>query len=70
MTRRENYPVAISDELRPDVLLEVVSKRTTQWHPEIRELIRKADSTTVAVWNIRTSVPMEHWKTGKHHFHR
>jgi salicylate hydroxylase len=63
LTRRENYPQAIGDGLGPEVLLEIVSGRTSEWHPELRQLMAKSDPDTVAVWNIRTSVPLEHWET-------
>jgi 2-polyprenyl-6-methoxyphenol hydroxylase-like FAD-dependent oxidoreductase len=63
LTRRENYATAMGDELKAEALLDIVGERTSDWHPELRALIAKSDPSTVAVWNIRTSVPMEHWKT-------
>ncbi|HEX4165073.1 MAG TPA: FAD-dependent monooxygenase [Bryobacteraceae bacterium] len=63
ITRREKCPVAIDDTLAPDTLLDIVAQRTAGWHAELRELIQQSDPATIAVWNIRTSVPVEHWRT-------
>ena len=34
---------------------------TRSWHPNLRELVRLADPSTVFAINIRTSVPIEPW---------
>lgn len=63
ITRREKYPIPIDDALAPDALLDIVARRTAGWHAELRKLIQQSDPATIAVWNIRTSVPIEHWRT-------
>lgn len=63
VARREKYPTAIHDRLAPDALLGIVAHRTAGWHAELQELVQQADPATVAVWNIRTAVPIEHWRT-------
>jgi 2-polyprenyl-6-methoxyphenol hydroxylase-like FAD-dependent oxidoreductase len=63
LTTRENYSTAVHDELPPETLLDIVQRRTSLWHSELRNLVKKSAPDTVAVWKIRTSVPIEHWQT-------
>jgi 2-polyprenyl-6-methoxyphenol hydroxylase-like FAD-dependent oxidoreductase len=44
-------------------LLETIESRTSGWHPELHNLIRRSDPSTVGVWNIRTSLNVEPWQT-------
>ncbi len=63
ITRRENYSSELHDGIPAEELLDVVLRRIPAWHPEVKALVKGAAKDTVAVWHIRTSVPIEHWKT-------
>jgi salicylate hydroxylase len=63
LARRVNYPVPVREDSDAETLLSVVAKQTAQWNPLVHRMIEQSDPTTAAVWNIRTSVRMEHWKT-------
>ena len=42
---------------------ELVSQAITAWHPDLRDLVRLSDPSTVSLLHIRSSVPIPHWKT-------
>lgn len=44
-------------------LLEVVLSRISHWHPDILDLIRFTDPSTVALLKVRTSIPVDPWPT-------
>ncbi|MQY11614.1 FAD-dependent urate hydroxylase [Streptomyces sp. RB5] len=55
-------PPDIMDWKSPD-LYRLVGERTTNWHPDLRELFALADRNSCFPINIRTSVPIPQWET-------
>lgn len=46
-------------------LVGIVQEMTADWHPNLRELIRRSDLSTIFPINIRTSVPPAPWPSGR-----
>jgi 2-polyprenyl-6-methoxyphenol hydroxylase-like FAD-dependent oxidoreductase len=62
--RRESYPRDVNlGELDTESLRQIVLGMVSDWHPEFHRLVRAADSSTITMIRIRTSVPVPAWPT-------
>ena len=62
--RREKYGFRRAPEgMDGSALRDAVLSMTEGWHPRLRELVQKADPSTVTPLPIRSSVPVERWET-------
>ncbi len=62
VSRSEAYPETVSG-LSGEALKDLVGKMIEGWHPDLRWLIAEADPESAMVVPIRSSVPVEPWKT-------
>jgi 2-polyprenyl-6-methoxyphenol hydroxylase-like FAD-dependent oxidoreductase len=46
-------------------LRELALEVCSSWHPDFAQMIRMTDPSTIGLIHIRTSVPVDHWRTGK-----
>jgi 2-polyprenyl-6-methoxyphenol hydroxylase-like FAD-dependent oxidoreductase len=59
---RQNFP-ADPSALEADDMLNLALEVTREWHPNMRQLIRLTDRSTLQSINIRTSVPLTPWES-------
>jgi 2-polyprenyl-6-methoxyphenol hydroxylase-like FAD-dependent oxidoreductase len=46
-----------------DELKRVVDRLTADWNPRLRRLVQKSDPSTIHSFSVKTSVPVQPWKT-------
>jgi 2-polyprenyl-6-methoxyphenol hydroxylase-like FAD-dependent oxidoreductase len=51
------------EELGGDDLKRVVERLVADWNPTLRRLVQKSDPSTVHSFSVKTSVPVQPWKT-------
>eukprot|EP01103_Thecamoeba_quadrilineata_P007862 TRINITY_DN17682_c0_g1_i1.p1 TRINITY_DN17682_c0_g1~~TRINITY_DN17682_c0_g1_i1.p1 ORF type:complete len:490 (-),score=93.25 TRINITY_DN17682_c0_g1_i1:129-1598(-) len=64
--RREPLEALIGenlDGLSPERLLEIALDKIKTWHPNLTKLISSTAISTVSLFSIKTSVPVNHWET-------
>jgi 2-polyprenyl-6-methoxyphenol hydroxylase-like FAD-dependent oxidoreductase len=44
-------------------LQQAVLEKIEKWHPQLQQLVRETDLSTVMTTSLRTSVPIDHWET-------
>jgi len=54
----ENLEAVAGEELK-----EAVAALTHDWHPALRSLVHRAESSTIIAFPVKTSVPIPPWKT-------
>ncbi|HZO74903.1 MAG TPA: NAD(P)/FAD-dependent oxidoreductase [Ktedonobacteraceae bacterium] len=66
VARQEKYPLKENMEAMDGTALkQVVLGMINDWHPHLQKLIREADPSTIIFTPIYTSLPVEHWRTGR-----
>jgi len=61
---KESFPKIVTDpRVSPEQLFESVVEKIRPWHSSFRNLIAHTDRSTVSLWKIRTSLPVEPWTT-------
>ncbi|MFC4584745.1 FAD-dependent oxidoreductase [Sphaerisporangium corydalis] len=61
------WVLAIQEDLSglgPAALLDAVEDRISDWHPDLRRLVRLSDPETVRVTPLRTAEPVDPWPSG------
>ena len=62
--RRERFGVGAAPERQSgDELKREVERLTPEWHPDLRRIVRETDPATVTGFPIKTSTPVQPWKT-------
>ena len=63
--RRAKFGFASADlALTGETLKSAVARLTSDWHPRLQRLVAGTDPSTVHMFAIKTSVPVQPWKTG------